>query len=748
MYRGVTVVLQGLNKWNKPLSRVLWIVVLIGILAALPVMYARVETEKSAKQVAIVMDYRDLLMVSSTQSNPQQFAQKKLDELKQAGVNGMAVFESTLEELVWAGEIAVYNASQAALLEQRVVDPSDNSTYVLFNNAEHEQALRPIIEWAFNHHGAAVTSWSSKEQNGLKIALGYDDAMLRPMQPNPLAMKMLHEQGFQIIPRLSNRFVPYDDQEMSKWMKNFEELDVSRVLFDGDAVTGFNENDPDQESLKLFANQLRAHEIGVTIFENLRVPQRGVNKLSSLLNFNTIRSHPIGEAEMMVLKTPQLEDRIVLAVKDRNIRLIYLNATTARDAVKGLVTHPFDNMITALQGDEEENLMGAVPQLKEFGFEFGVPQAAEVQKAPAEKILRGLVMLGAFSLIVLMIGMFLPSLILPVAVIGAIGAAGLYVLSSSIMIQALALLAAIAAPTVSVILLIKRLRLRREGTDAGVNISTGSGFGARTVSDENTVIGIGNESDRSTDPAVRAGVGAIADARSAVVKTTGVNGEPSSVARRVGGALLLFIRTTVISLAAVPFMVALLNDITYSLVIQQFRGVSLLHLAPLGLVALYVFLYGPGDTVIGNTRKILQMPLTVLWIVGIGLLGIVGMYYLSRTGNGGQVTGLELQFRSLMENTFGVRPRIKEFMLGHPIFLVGIFLSLRYRWALILLIPGTIAQLSMVDTFAHFHTPFLISLIRGALGVGIGLLIGLIGILVWQVAEKLFVKLRILERLK
>ena len=53
---------------------------------------------------------------------------------------------------------------------------------------------------------------------------------------------------------------------------------------------------------------------------------------------------------MMILKTPQLEDRLVLAVKDRNIRMIYLNAATARDSVKGQVVHPFDKMIAGLTG--------------------------------------------------------------------------------------------------------------------------------------------------------------------------------------------------------------------------------------------------------------------------------------------------------------------------------------------------------------------------------------------------------------
>ncbi|MCD9022279.1 DUF5693 family protein [Cohnella sp. NL03-T5] len=640
-------------------------------------MYARVQTESSSDKVAIVMDYRDLLQIGNTQANPQAFVQEQLKLLKDAGVNGMAVFESTLEELSWATEVNVYNASQAALLEGRVSPTEDNGTYVIFNNPEHEQVLRPIIEWAFKHHGADVTNWSVKDHSGLRINMGYDDAYLRPMQPNPIAMKMLKDAGFQIVPRLSDRFDPFDAAEMDKWLQSFQDLGVSRIVFDGDAVTGFGKG-MKFGGVQRFANELKAHNIGVAIFENLKVPQKGMANLANLLKYNAIRAHSVGEAEMTTIKNPVLEDRLVLAVKDRSIRLLYLNAIAVRDAVKGKVSHPLGNIIDVLHGDEESK--GVVHQLKDFGYELGVPNAFDVHKAPQETILRGLAALGAIALCALTLGLFLPSLLLPVLVIGSIGGAGLYVLNSTLMVQALALFAAIAAPTASVVLLIKRLRVLRESA--------------------------GNE--------------------------------PISGSRRLGGAVLLLVRTTILSMAAIPFIVALLNHISYSLVLQQFRGVSLLHLVPIGLVALYVFLYGSGDTVLGNTKRILSMPLTVLWIVGIGILGAAGMYYLTRTGNAGQVSGLEMQFRSILENTFGVRPRTKEFLLGHPLFFVGIFLALRYRWAMVLLIAGTIGQLSIVDTFAHIHTPLLLSLIRIFLGLGIGVLIGLAIIAVWQIGEKVW----------
>ncbi len=51
------------------------------------------------------------------------------------------------------------------------------------------------------------------------------------------------------------------------------------------------------------------------------------------------------------------------------------------------------------------------------------------------------------------------------------------------------------------------------------------------------------------------------------------------------------------------------------------------------------------------------------------------------------------------------------------------------------MIVAAIGQLYLVDTFAHIHTPIQISLIRVLLGLGLGAVIGLVLIAVWQVAE-------------
>ena len=67
--------------------------------------------------------------------------------------------------------------------------------------------------------------------------------------------------------------------------------------------------------------------------------------------------------------------------------------------------------------------------------------------------------------------------------------------------------------------------------------------------------------------------------------------------------------------------------------------------------------------------------------------------------------------------------------------LLGLFLALRYRSAWLLIIVGTLGQLTMVSTFTHIHTPLLISIIRTGLGLGVGIIFGLILIGIWIVLE-------------
>ncbi|MDU4697737.1 MAG: DUF5693 family protein [Paenibacillus sp.] len=659
--------IRSWQRWNKASRKWLWVLVIVGILASVPVIAQRVQTESSANQVEFVMNYRGLLDIASYQADPKAYLDEQLDRLKEAGIGTMAMFESTLDELSKTRRIMVFSSVEAAKLNGAVIAENGNYTYLAFTSADNEAQLKPMIEATFSKLNVPVANWQYQDRGGLVIGMGMEEAVMKPLPLDPIAFAMLREKGFTVLPRLSDN-IPYDQEEMDQQLAYFAENGVTRILFDGEAVKGFTENES-KNSLQGFADLLKKHGIGIAAIENLKAPQKGFNKLAYLIDYNVVRLHSLADTEASQDKAT-LADRFVLATKDRNIRMVYLNASASKDLTKAAITNPIDNLIGSLQAPGN-----AIERIENNGFELGQAEAFTIHDASWQRYLKALVVLGGVAFVALLISCFLPSLTLVAFVLGLVGSAGLYVLKPVLLEQALALFVAISAPTIAMVLAIRKVQELQEKHS---NFSGG---------------------------------------------------------RRLTHTIVLFIKTSLLSLTSVPFVIALLNNITYSLVLNQFRGVSLLHLGPILLIAIYVFLYR-GNSVWEELRKWLRMPITVLWVAVAAVLGVAALYYLSRTGNAGTLLPGEAAFRSFLENTFGVRPRNKEFLLAHPLFIVGLFAAFRYRWAMFAMIIAVMGQLSMVDTFAHIHTPAVLSLIRDVLGLGLGLVIGLIAVLVWQIIER------------
>ena len=81
-----------------------------------------------------------------------------------------------------------------------------------------------------------------------------------------------------------------------------------------------------------------------------------------------------------------------------------------------------------------------------------------------------------------------------------------------------------------------------------------------------------------------------------------------------------------------------------------------------------------------------------------------------------------------LENVLYARPREKEFLIGHPAFYLMVA-ALYRKWPQLLhfflVIAAAIGVGSMVETFAHIRTPFLMSFIRGINGWVTGMVIGI-----------------------
>ncbi|MBX3096836.1 MAG: hypothetical protein KF812_08240, partial [Fimbriimonadaceae bacterium] len=168
----------------------------------------------------------------------------------------------------------------------------------------------------------------------------------------------------------------------------------------------------------------------------------------------------------------------------------------------------------------------------------------------------------------------------------------------------------------------------------------------------------------------------------------------------------------------------MLNDLPYYIQLKMFTGVKVAHFAPIAIVAVLLL------NRLVPLRKIAQEPMrygpVVLGFVGLAIVA----FMMSRTGNDSPtgVSGVELQFRSLLDAVLPVRPRTKEFMFGHPALVLGLMFLKRDPksvWGSVLLGAGFIGLTSVINTLCHLHSPLALNLTRIAVGAVLGLTLGL-----------------------
>ena len=201
-----------------------------------------------------------------------------------------------------------------------------------------------------------------------------------------------------------------------------------------------------------------------------------------------------------------------------------------------------------------------------------------------------------------------------------------------------------------------------------------------------------------------------------------------------------FVVASALSLAGGLMLAGCLTSLPYMVKARQFMGVKLMHVAPMlfVLAAYWKYVSRRGDEALTESaRRLFLSPVLVWHAAVIGVLGLAGLIYIARTGNTSAlpvgVPAWEQSMRSLLERVLPVRPRTKEFLLGHPAFILAAALS--WEGDRVLLLPvaacALIGQISLANTFAHLHTPIMVTLARVLVGAGAGFVIGLAGTVVF-----------------
>ena len=206
-------------------------------------------------------------------------------------------------------------------------------------------------------------------------------------------------------------------------------------------------------------------------------------------------------------------------------------------------------------------------------------------------------------------------------------------------------------------------------------------------------------------------------------------GRRSSWSQIWWGSTAIWLRMTLWSLSGAILASSLLQETSFKLGLDTFRGVKLLTIGVPLLAVLAWLARRPASR--RYDFKVLVTSLStnirLYHLIGFAVLAVVGLFYAVRTGNtGGDVGGEALEaerfVRMVLDQTLGVRPRFKEFLIAHPAMLLVPYLIRmgRIQWVWLLILAGATGQAGLPDTFAHIHTPLWVSLVRTLMGAFLG----------------------------
>ncbi|HEX6972027.1 MAG TPA: DUF5693 family protein [Limnochordia bacterium] len=645
----------------------LWGLVTAGALAGAWVAASRWRSEALNRQVAIVVDGASVEALAARAQRP---IEEVLRELRASGADAIALGPYTLSEAVRYG-VHVLSGSEAAALVSVGGSASAGAPWGPLL-AGGVRADRTYVAW----DAAGVPEWVARD-----LAAAFRTAEWRGsgfILPIPFADAAALAVGLR--------------RDLASAAEESGLAIVWRLPNDPPAAGGdpaavarwFAPLERARSLAVLFAGDAvlgfpdglaqtaaRLDETGLPLGLIEFADQEGLAALARLTDYQAVRVHSISPAELAALPLSAALARWERAVAERGIRLLY---------VYPLLDPTLPDGGAALLERNRRYLAALAERMERLGMRLGSvrPPAATATPVP----LLALLAAGTAAGCLLAARYFLPpAWWSPLAACSLAAGAGV---------------------------LLPLLLTSGYGTQArqGAAFAAAVGFPTLAV--------IGEVARRARD----------ASRRGELLETTGAG-------QGKGAALAAFLRATGVSFLGALFVTGLLGDVRFMLAIDRFVGVKAMHVLPVLAVAAYAFAWR-GRPRPRLLRRWFGRPITIGQVSAALVVALIGVIYLSRTGNEGfEPSALERWLRQSLEAWLGVRPRTKEFLIGHP----ALWLALRTDrrpWQPWLFTIGAVGQLSLVNTFAHIHSPLAVSLWRTLLGLALGVAIGWAADALWR----------------
>ena len=703
-------------------DRLLVLLALLGLLASLVPIVNRVQTEESNKYYDYVLDYASLRSMARQSS---QTEDEWLDLFRSLGVDKVALSEASALNLHDNAAIPVHAMTVKKAAESygwennypaEVVSWLSESTDV--SDAIIWTETAAAYEWMLDAFNVRFENFEAKtylegehgfifiqqQENGMKGEKLLD---LR-LGIWPGTVELIERHGYQIVPRT----VTQKDMNGTKFAEAY--IDVLKhynapyFMNNGDELVGY-ESDEGWDLLVQYLNESGA---SVAMMEQNDQSQNqtwpGIEDLLNETGYRGIRvfnewAYIQNRYQYCGYEGPEeITNTFFRAIAERNCKVIFLKMILEPDTDVSWDADEKEWVYITDPAEYEKMLADLDTRLAPLGYTRGTVPAMQMEDpSMLLKVVQGI---GTAALLVMLFDLFFfigkrwRTILL---VLGALGFAGLAVLKPAMFRLILSMSGGIVMPSLAAVGLCRVLMEKRR-----------------------------------TEPQAKFG-------------------------RVLGYTLGISVLTILAAFCGSLLATSALSQLSYMIEMDLYRGVKIMQLIPIGLFILaYLLVYayeetGARDAVLAHVgprgekgrvkrfnayfAQVMKTPMQLGWFVAIVVIAVaaiflllVFVYYIYRTGNSTTTPETELAFRNFLENTLIARPRTKEMLIGWPMLMLFIW-SLRRGMKFLPMVFGmgmSIGLVSVVNTFLHIRTPFLLSLLRTGWGILFGLLIGLAAVVI------------------
>lgn len=665
---------------NFKYNKIFIIMIIVGLISALIIDFQRHQVEERNNTVELAIDYEGLLRLSEMTGTP---IDEVFRQAKESGITSLAVYETTFKKLNVNGKTTAVSGSSLLTnyYSGAMVDPEwralvENGTIkgsMIYITGHDAQTFKEVTEDLYRRLGHDRVRELTVGGKTVLEVNDYYEEFLKANIGMPTDEMKLVNEAGFYVMARPSNYAKCSKDDVDAVFKRLEGIKVSNMTFSGKECLG----SPDE--VNYVVEKLQERDITLGMIEGVTqlqfYPQNGLLEIAKAMDYKAARLYGIGPDEMAKMQIQQAVDRWSNTDPERNIRIDLLR----------IFEKPQGNM--TLLETNMKYFSETRDMLERSGYKIG--PAGIFEPFYPSSLLRAVVMMGVAAAVVLYLSLIAPSvkekyLYMLLAVL-VIGMAGPVLMGHGNKIRVIAALAsANFFPAIAVIWQLDRIRAAK------------------------------------------------ADVKASLLKI-------------IPTAMLALFASGIISYAGAAYLSASLADTEYLLEVNIFRGIKLTFVLPLVLVAI-AFLQrfdifdgkmDDTDGVINQLKKILDMPVKIKTLLGLGFVLIAGIVFVARSGHtsGMPVAGAELKFRAFLEHLMWARPRSKELLIGHPGFMLAALAWWR-QWPtmilFVLVIVATIGQGSMVETFAHMRTPIYMSFVRGLGGIGLGAIIGAVAMALVQ----------------